>query len=158
MATPFWRSIAGANDMGARLYTPRVGTYLPSNTDRERPVLPISVLNDWHFASEKAPWAIQDLVRMAMVCGSVRMRRAFVGVAMRHVARDNIDNRSLTDLKVSDALGKYGSSTPPARTKLEADNSGVTAIDVGWWVDHVAPAVASSRIPGTKTPRRKHHA
>jgi hypothetical protein len=95
---------------------------------------------------------------MAVVCGSVRMRRAFVGVTMRHVARDNIGNQSLMDLRVSEAVGKYGSSTPPARTKLEADDSGVTAVDVGWWVDHVAPAVASSRISGTKTPRRKHHA
>jgi hypothetical protein len=68
--------------MDARICTPRVGTYLPSNTDRKSPILPVSILNDWHFAPEKASWAIQDLVRVAVVCGSVRMRRAFVGVTM----------------------------------------------------------------------------
>jgi hypothetical protein len=68
------------------------GANRPSNAYRERPVFPVSVLDDWHFAPEKASWAVQNLVRVSMVGGSVRARRVAVCVTVRHVTRDSTTN------------------------------------------------------------------
>jgi hypothetical protein len=54
--------------------TYREETSIPSNADSESPVLPVAALDDWHFAAYEAPRAVQDLVRVAMVGGCVRVR------------------------------------------------------------------------------------
>lgn len=46
---------------------------LPSNSDSERPLLPVSILDDWHLASIEAAGAVQDLMRVAVVRSSMRM-------------------------------------------------------------------------------------
>jgi hypothetical protein len=81
---------------------------LPSNAYRERPVCPVPILDDGHFATEKASWAIQDLVRVAMVCRSVRVRRVIVCVTVRHA----------TSGGQSSWLCKSGSRAQQASVKL----------------------------------------
>jgi hypothetical protein len=51
-------------------------TSIPSDADSESPILPVAALDDWHFTAHEAPWAVQDLVRVAVVGGCVRVRRA----------------------------------------------------------------------------------
>ena len=60
------------------------GRLLPADAHGEGSVAPVSPLDDGHFAAEVAPWAVEDLVRVAMLLGRepvgsiVRMRRAVV--------------------------------------------------------------------------------
>lgn len=51
-----------------------VASSVPSNADSEGSVFPVAALDDWHLAAHEAPWAVEDLVRVAVVGGRVRVR------------------------------------------------------------------------------------
>jgi hypothetical protein len=49
---------------------------VPSNSDSERSVFPISSLYYRHLTAHVASWTVQYLMRVTMIRGSMRMRRA----------------------------------------------------------------------------------
>lgn len=60
--------------------TCHTGSIVPSNSDSEGPVFPVSSLDDGQLATQVAPRPVEDLMRVAVIRGFVRMRmrRAFV--------------------------------------------------------------------------------